>query len=385
MAPTTDLPATDLSRTRASTLSAMLIAKTQTPSSWQKQGLLLRFVERTGANTVVFAYQVAADQLAKLNLHTIYNINVSMTTVRNAVFGPRNGIASKFEVHLNKSTTVNKSQEAWPCPHEYKFVPWVQLNQVPDDGHIDLIGRVAHAPRMVSAGSLRKAAVDLENGPYTQTVELLGDHCSTSMRIGDIVAFAGLQVRTYREDKTAQTGLLTFVEVNPAPRESIPSVPTVANGEPRRKALKMVEGTTIPVTHVRKMTMQDQPFATDPTATKHLQLLGHFNNVTAAFFEDDSPVEENERGMQIKWRAALSDQTETIHVTVWTKPFFEIFHLHPSELQDLWAKGVDSEEEREEILDTLNEKLKHTFRIICRVSFWKDVLQVNVNAVELVD
>ena len=264
-------------------------------------------------------------------------------------------------------------------------MPWVQLNQVPDDGHIDLIGRVAHAPRMVSAGSLRKAAVDLENGLHTLTVELLGDLSSTSMRIGDIVALAGLQVRTYREDKTAQTGLLTFVEVNPAPRESIPSVPTVANGEPRRKALKMVEGTTVPVSHVRQMTMQDQPFAADPTASKNLQLLGHFNDVTAAFFEDDSPVEENERGMQIKWHAALSDQTETIHVTVWTKPFFEIFQLHPSDLQDLWAKGVDSEEEREDILDTLNEKLKHTFRIICRVSFWKDVLQVNVNAVELVD
>ena len=363
----------------------MLIVKRPTPSSWPRQGWLLRFVERTGANTVFCTYQEAADQFAKLNLHTIYNINVSSTVVRNAVFGPKCGIASKFAVYLSKSCTVIKSDESWPCPHEYKFVPWVQLNQLPDDCHIDLIGRVAYAPRMAPAGALRKVAVDLENGPYTQTVELLGDHCSTSMRIGDIVAFAGLQVRTYHEDRSAQTGLLTFVEVNPAPRESIPSVPTVADGEPRRKALKIVEGTTIPVTHVRKMTMQDQPFATDPTATKHLQLLGHFNNVTAAFFDDDCPVEENERGMQIKWRAALSDQTETIHVTVWTKPFFEIFHLRPSELQDLWAKGVDSEEVREHILDTLNAALKHTFRCVCGVSFWKDVLQVNVNAVELVD
>ena len=147
----------------------------------------------------------------------------------------------------------------------------------------------------------------------------------------------------------------------------------------------MVEGTTIPVAHVRKMTMQDQPFAADPTAAKHLQLLGHFNDVTAAFFDDDCPVEDSESGMKIKWHAALSDQTETINVTVWTKPFFDIFHLHPSQLQDLWAKGVDSEEEREEILDTLNTALKHTFRCVCRVSFWKDALQVNVNAVELVD
>ena len=142
-------------------------------------------------------------------------------------------------MNLKRATNFTLSKHAWPLKHEYDFQDWEALNQKEDGALIDLIGRAVGPPDEVPNPTLRKATLTLTNGNLEQRVTFLGQHVTTRIRTGDIVALRGLCLKVYREVRSLETLILTAIEVNPTIRDGIPTIEDQDEDEPLRKAMKI--------------------------------------------------------------------------------------------------------------------------------------------------
>ena len=283
-----------LSRSQKSTFIGMVVAKDE-PSGWAKDTVLVRFVQEAGANAVFHATREAKQQFRDLEMLRIYEIDVPPTVVRTASWALKNGVLSKYEVHVARLCAVRLSPTAWPLIYDYKFIAWDTINQLENDSYVDLIGIVIAPPSFVSqpTGTLRKATVEIASGPFQQTITLLGAQALLQANKGDVLAFASLTVKEYRQARSLQTTRLTMVQHNPERREGIPAVEVASSEEPRQKALKMTTILPIALSELPRLeaSLQREPPNTDRT----FQLVGTFAPFTASFFEQDPPDDGHRR------------------------------------------------------------------------------------------
>lgn len=372
--------ATALSRTRKSKLTAMVIVKDK-PQNWQRDTILARLMEKSGANTVLVATGEALKQVNEFECGRIYEIEVPPTTVRTSWWGPKHGVPAKFDVQLQHPFQARLSKEQWDAQYPFTFIAWDAIDGSQPGAYIDLIGRAVSAPVLSLMAGLQKALLHLENGSFEQTVTLLGGHAALSIAKGDVVAFAGISVAEYRQEKTLQTSRLTYIVRNPAEREGVPRVPFAEPQEPKRKALRMTATAVVPVSGIeqRASTVAEQ----NETQSDTFQVVGSFPKLTSEFFTNDAPVIEGQAGdLKLRWNTKLTDNTGTVGVTVWDRACQQIFGRSAKCVHEAWVAGVESEDEQEAVLEDMNANLDRQYRCACSARFWKDVLQVSVNMIE---
>ena len=372
-----------LSRRKKTEFVGMLVSKAR-PTAWKQDTLLLRFLEKNGANAVFQIRGNAIDVFQTWEKSRIYEVSVPPTVVRHATWAPKNGVQAQFEVHLVFPCPGRVSSTAWPMVYRYNFCDWGDLNQLEAGAFVDVIGIAEHPVSLVSSGSsgIRKATLELRNGAYRQTIVLLGEHAGVAAQTGDVVAFSGLVVREYRQERTLQTTLLAIVELNPAAREGIPAVEAASDERPR-KALKMAELLPIAISELATIATELQQSTAGSERT--FQLVGTFEKFDESFFENDPPVvEAGDQTLRMKWRVRFTDHSASRVVTVWDRACESIFHMSASVFRDHWCAGEGPEAEQSSILAKLNDPLDSRYRCACSASLWQGTLQVNVNLAEAV-
>ena len=74
----------------------------------------------------------------------------------------------------------------------------------------------------------------------------------------------------------------------------------------------------------------------------------------------------------------------------WDKPCYELFGVTGDRLRELWETGVESIDERDEILGRLNANMAHKIVCACSAELWrrgvrkeKVIVNVNINDIEI--
>ena len=67
--------------------------------------------------------------------------------------------------------------------------------------------------------------------------------------------------------------------------------------------------------------------------------------------------------------ATLTDATSETSVKLWEKAVYQICGVTTPKLKELWEKGVEDDDEQQEILEALNENNEKNFLILGTVRF----------------
>ena len=364
------------------------------PSGWNRDTVLVRLVEKSGDEILLVATQSAVTQFASMEKWHIYDIDLKGSCVKTSQLSSRYNIRSTLEIRISEPCKFNLSSETWVFKFPYTFRNWETFNQLNNDAFVDVIGRVLEVPQ-IDPGclSLKKAIVTLGFANYVQPIELLGEHANLRTSTGDIVAFGGLKVREYRKERSFETTLLTIAEVNPGSSPLIPTVPRCTEGEPTRKAMRMTEGEILQILQVKLLMreMEEDAQRQIITPTKEFFVQGTFKEFDDLLFEKDPPIVGEGLQAKLCWPTVLTDATGDLHVKVWEKPCLTLLKMNASKFREVWERGVDHSEHRENILAQLNEGLDTTYRAYCSMKVWslggksaKHEVHLNVNAVQIV-
>ena len=363
-------PHTSLQRTGQFTFTAMIVAKA-TPENWAQPTVLLRLVEKNGAETMLTATKDARNTCVALEKWRIYDFRLKGTCVRLSNSGSRYGIKCPLEVRLAFPCSPTLATSAWTPNIPYKFRDWETFTQLQDQELLDLLGRVSEPLRIVPTKTyLKKALLSLESGRFVQTIELLGDASGLAARTGDIIAFSGLRTKEYQRERTFETTLLTVIDINPP---KVPPVPETDHDTPKRKAMRMTEGPVIQIAEVQSTATSLQHSEAQGIETQPVDMFlkASFTPLNETFFDEDPPVVGEEDARIMRWKATLKDDTGEISVTVWDKPCFTIFEQTATKVMELWEDGVQNDHKRDTILAALNKNLTNVYHASCTMKIWK--------------
>ena len=100
-------------------------------------------------------------------------------------------------------------------------------------------------------------------------------------------------------------------------------------------------------------------------------------------------VEVGESKERICLPMTLADETGSIAVKLWDGACWALFGTNTKKMRGLWESGVEDEEERVKVLDSLNASIGGNKKLHVTVKMWSygyktitHEAQVNVNAVE---
>ena len=219
---------------------------------WSTPSTLVRFLERTGAETMFSITGTARPLFENVELWRIYIMEVTGACVKLNSNGLKYGIPGPYEVRIAYPCKMSLAKNAWPAKIPYDLLEFPDLNQTADGLFIDIIGKVLGSmDPLVPTGSLPKKIVTLVNGDYMQELELLGDKANLEFRVDDVLAVRSACIKEWNKERVLQTGLLTIVEVNPVQREDL--LLTDISDEPKQKAIKMTPMACINITQVNKI------------------------------------------------------------------------------------------------------------------------------------
>ena len=365
-----------LQRTGSFTLTAMVVAK-GVPSDWKSRTVLLRVVEKNGAETmIVSGGEYAFEELVKLEKWIIYDFQLKGKHVKNSRTNYRYGVRNPFELRLASNYICTKSKLAWRLKYPYKFVDWACFNQLNVSELVDVLGRVVVAPRVApTAGKLDKAILTIESGDYTQQIELLGDSSRLATSVGDVIACSGLKTKEYQKEKTLETTFLTVLEVNPY---GVPQVPSSEG--PAKKAMRMSRGDNMTILWVQNTASQMIQSADNNEIPDimHFFLKVTFRPLKEDFFVNDAPVIGEEGGHKLCWKTILSDDTGELHATVWDKVGFVLFNASAARILEIWEEGVSNATKQKELLNKLNLNLSKAYQVFCTLRIWQKGMGRNI-------
>ena len=382
--------ASTLKRSGVTSYVGMLVVVCE-PTGWNTPTLLCRFVEKTGANSVFIITGEAIEQFRALEMFRIYSMTISPKCLKKSEGEKKWGVRSLYDVTVKYQLKLEVSAEAWPLQMSYNFKQWQELNQCEEGSFIDLVGVVVEDPICDPHAKLPKTKVVVGTGVLTQEVELLGIHSHISLKKDDKVAFGGLRVASYRGRRCIQTGYLTIIEPNPAPREGIPDVALASDDQPRRKAMRFTERAALPVAEAKRLLarlISDSQYY-GSAQRQDFALLGTLSQLDKSFFTEDPPLVGDEHKEYICWKTTMTDASGQMPVRVWDEACRSVFGITADRLREMWGQGADDEEQRGAILTTLNAKLDAEVFCLCTadVRVWgsktaQHDAQTNVNALE---
>ena len=319
----------------------------------------MRLAEKNGAETVLTATGNARQSFEPVQLWRIYNIEIPGACVKNAVLCGRYGISALLEIRLSYPCRVTLSKEAWPFLHHYDLCPWDELNQVAEKTLVDVVGRATEDVSLDPVSPLKKSLVRMQYGNFVQTVELLGEFANLQIRKGDAVLCGGLRVKEYQEERSLETTYLSLVEIN---SKTAGEIPHIEEGQPKRKAMRMTDGTILHAAQVLDMaTAMEHSASTGQTpSTTDFVLKGTFKAFEATFFDNDPPTVDSNGTLKMCWKTYITDASGTVEVNLWDKACFSIFEMTATRFQQCWEEGYESKGKREDLLNKLNKNLAGT-------------------------
>ena len=384
--------ASQLKRAGSFNYVAMLVAKAK-PRGWQRETLLLRFVEQNGVSSMFIVTGDGIYNFDVCELLRIYEMPLTGRCVRSSQGANKYGVKNSLEVVIKYPCKLKLASVAWPLTFSYNFTDWDALNQVPSDAFVDIVGTVESKPILDANSPLPKLSVTLAWGNVRQDIFLLGEHSQLALQKGDVLACAGVKVREWEGQRSLQSTFLSHLEVNPRAREGLPVVQALEEGEPVRKAMRVSAQRCLPILDVERHggVMVADARAGKPIVPLTCCIKGFLKKLDGSFFEDDAPLVGDEHREKMCWRTSLQDASGSVAVRVWDGACHELFSMTASGLRALWEEGVEQSVKRTEILERLNGRLEEEATCLCKVDVWavsaRDArfeFQVNVNAVDFV-
>ena len=386
--------ATSLKRAGSTEYTGMLVAMCM-PSNWERECKLLRFVEVSGAQTLITVTGKALPAFNACEVGSVYAFQVQGKCVRSMGFRSKFGVRGMYEVNLQfPPSNFKKIDTTAGFTMHYNFTDLSDLNGKEKDSTVDIVGTVIADKELHTNTSFPKASLLLASNEMHQEVLLLGIHANSVVAtIGDVVAFAGLQVKEWKNQRTLETTLLTVIETNPARRAGIPAVSAPSDGTPKKKALRMTMSKTSTVQDV--LSWHDAAVAKtkagEDSGSLEVSLQGVLAKLDASFFVDDPPLLGSEVDEKMCLKTEFADATGTATVKVWSKPCQNLFGIGAKQMREIWEDGAERADRQEQHLTTLNACLESPVVLNCTVSLWtygwkevKHVLQINVNQLEIV-
>ena len=383
---------TSLRRVGNTSYNGMLVANVQ-PEGRPKKQMLMRFEEENGTSTVFIVEGKALESFKDCELWRIYDVAVTGRCVKSSVGEQRFGVRNTIEVHLKYPCKVALARTGWPLRHPYSFVPWTDLNQLPDKAFFDIIGRVLEKPDREASSKLSKTRVLLASGDLSQEIFLLGQHADMSLQIDDVLAVGGCRIKIWESVRSVETTYLSVLEKNPVAREGIPDVPRSADGERPRKAMKLTQQKIISAEEAKQIMsrlVSDTPEGEQNAVSEVIALKGVVQKLDEDFFEKDPPLFGDENQEKMCWNTSFSDRSGTVDLRIWDSACAELFGVTASTLRELWEEGHVNAEQREQILQRLNANLDDEVTCAGKIKlssygFRSTTVKsdVHVNAVEL--
>ena len=378
-----------LRRTGVSEFTGMIVSSFNA-HNWKIPTLLMRFVERNGIHTVFNVTHDAIEQFASLEVRRIYDITIKGSNVRLGKSINDFGIDNRLEVHLKYKVKIQVAKEGWPMVLPGSLETWANINQLPEGAFLNLIGRVTEQPLEHHSSPLQKVTLELRNEDLDISLELLGAKSAEKIVKGDVVAFASLRMKEYRQRRSMETTYLTVIEVNPSVGGALLTIPEISLDGPKKKAMRMTTNILGTVEQIRNAKQRFSAM-NDSTATMDMTLVGELNQLTEAFFDDDVPITGDGHEQKMRWVTTFVDATGSFPVTVWDASCFDLFKVTASRLRELWEEGVEEPNKQQRILQILNTHLTSPLRLAVTVKPWErfgkdNTIEVNVhvNSVEAV-
>ena len=383
---------TSLKRTGKFQYSGYLAAKAE-PTGWNKDTLLLQFVEESGACSVFVLTDGAKESFQQCECHRIYDVEISGRCVRNCDGLVKHGVKTQYEVIMKFACAVVLSKTAWPFRFVYTFQSWETLNQVAEGTCLDLIGEVLVSPVRDLGTSLSKLVVQLGNGDMQQQVELLGTHANLTIAAGDRVSISGLRMKVWNHERSLQTNYLSLVEVNvKLETEELEKVFEKTTDGPKRKILRLTPATAATVAELKslgeKLLRDAQSAQTSDLA--EFGVTGKLLVLSNNFFQLDAPILDTAKGPVICWRTILEDATGRVDVKVWDRACHALFKITADRLQELWEESHEDPSRQPKILEYLNTLIDVKVICLCKPEVWSNgkkekthTLQINVNNLEV--
>ena len=126
--------------------------------------------------------------------------------------------------------------------------------------------------------------------------------------------------------------------------------------------MRMSYGTILHTAKVLEMAAAMEHIASigeTPSATDFL-LKGTFKAFEAGFFDDDPRTVDSYGTMRMCWKTRITDASGSVEVKLWDKACYTILGMTATRFQQCWQDGYEHEEQREDLLKTLNKNLDGT-------------------------
>jgi hypothetical protein len=368
-------------------VSAMLVAK-DSPTGWNDETLLCRFMESNGAETAFILTQEALTAFQNCEIGRIYDLEINGSCVKPYQGMSKFGVPACQEIRARLHCKIQLSKSAWPAKPQYNFIEWETLNQKQNGDFVDILGRVTETPALDPISKLSKMTVPLTNGTQNLPVDFLGSHSNIPLQKNDIVIVRTAVIKEWRQTRTLQTTYLSVIEVNPVSSDSIPKIDALDNDEPKQKALRMTPQTVFTIAQVMDVMSTMENDANE--LVRDICMRGSLTQLTNSFFDGDAPIIQVSEGKEkMCLTAEVGDATGNVIVKLWDFACYDIFHVTAPKLKDFWEKGVEDEEEKATVLEELNKSMDVEFRLFGTIKLWKfgfkevnHKAQININSVE---
>ena len=322
---------TTISRSSQNTYSGKLMARAKLG---KEEVLVCRFVEENGVSAYFKIGKDAIPQFNALEMYTVYTFGFPSSCVRNAANISRTGIRNHLEVLIQwQLKKLVKSEFQFLARPLYNFVDWNTLSDLPDNTFVDIMGRVTkdavfdtripHLPMLKVELAFQEKKVD---------VVFLGDKAKAGIERDDLLVIGGIKLKSFRYNRTLETGFVTMWERNPRKRKGLEELENIGDAEPKSKALKVSSLPTpllvkdIEETVIAKLMNTKE--LVPPLNREHFLVTGTLTPLKETFFEEDVPLVGAPEQEKMCWRTQMQDVTASIAVKVWDNACSDLFGVN---------------------------------------------------------
>ena len=346
------------------------------------------------------------NSLKNIQLGTIYDWEVPGTCVKRAGLGSSKlGVTSGIELRHKYAVKHTLAKASWPTVLHLEPESFENVKQKELDDFFDVLGiltdnktkvtKKSITPRNGKAYDLASRTITVTRGNLELPITLLGPHAYMQMKEGQAIAFKGLHLREYNQQRAVTTTHLTIVDCEPDPA-ICSELPETDADAPIRKIVACKNMLPLPIQeimHQRAALHNEYNVGNVKITEKHeccsiVQLREWDDSVfdTTPFYgAGDMP--------SLRFTATIYDHTGDMQkVTLWHDAVVVITGMNGSEFKSKWEACVDPDK-RPELLKAMNTHLNHQFKMWITITLWQQsarsdpdestaVTQVQVNVAE---
>ena len=382
-------------------LNAKVLEKAEA-RSWQTQPLVLRLLTQEQQEMLVVASDQAKISLMQIEKGIVYDFTIPGACMKKSD-AQKTGVDCSVEARLRYRVEFVRAKEGWPTKIPFQFKNFVDLAQIPDGawvdvvGFVDAIGEVCERdirPENGISYTLVSRDIVLRSGEFHEILQLLGEHTTTKLQTGDILAVRQAKMTTWNQVRQLSTGIVTHLIVNPSSECGV-QTPVKAEdpSSPTKKAAGMKDVKVITLTEVcHQRESMKQAVRNETEDSKKVRFEGVTRAMIEPFdeaiFEAGFPFFGSDDRPQMKFPVVLKDSSSfTLPVTLWNDACCKLFGVDAAHCVNLWG-DCESSEGKVALLAVLNKRRDETLKFWFTFTTWcpdddvtRAVVRVSVNQV----